>query len=190
MADNENQSRTVITPEFRAAFANVFQTTKTPNGQDRYQLTALFEPGENLDALKKLAKEALEAKWGTDKSKHPKGLRSPFRKQSEKAGDYEGFLDDDDAVFINMATIQQPGIVDANLKDIIDPKQFYSGCYARAEVNAYAYDKSGNKGVAFGLNNIQKLRDGERLGGGGRAKASSVFEAANAGGGSAEDLFD
>lgn len=189
MAKNQ-ESPTVITPKFRAAFVSVFSTTQTPNGQDRYQLTGLFEPGEDLSALKKLAKKALEDKWGTDPKQHPKGLRSPFRKQSEKSGQYEGFADDDDAIFINMATIQQPGIVDENLKDIIDPKQFYSGCYARAEINAYAYDKKGNKGVAFGLNNIQKLEDGERLGGGGRSNASSVFESAETGGEDASSLFD
>jgi hypothetical protein len=190
MAKPEQNSATKgMTPEFRAAFVNVFDTTKTPNGADRYQLTALFAPGTDLSELKAMAKAALEEKWGTDKSKHPKGLRSPFRKQSEKADQYAGFEADDDAIFINLATTMQPGIVDEKLNDIIKKDEFYSGCYARATVNAYAYDKSGNKGVAFGLNNIQKLRDGERLGGG-RGNAKADFEAAAGGGASADSLFD
>lgn len=190
MAKSEQNSATKgMTPEFRVAFANVFETTKTPNGQDRYQLTALFPAGTDLSQLKAMAKAALEEKWGVDKSKHPKNLRSPFRKQSEKADKYAGFDADDDAIFINLATTMQPGIVDAKMNDIINKDEFYSGCYARATVNAYAYDKSGNKGVAFGLNNLQKLRDGERLGGG-RGNAKADFEAAGGGGASSEDIFD
>lgn len=187
MAEDQQQQETVLTPEFRCAFVNVFETTKTPNGQERYQLTGLFAPGTDLKELKRLAKKALEDKWGADPARHPKGLRSPFRKQSEKAGQYAGFEDDDDAIFINMATTMKPGVVDANCKDIINKDDFYSGCYARAQINAYAYDKGGNKGVAFGLNHLQKLRDGEKLGGG-RGSAQSAFTAVGAG--SADSLFD
>jgi hypothetical protein len=69
----------------------------------------------------------------------------------------------------------RPGIVDANLQEIISEDDFYSGCYARATLTAFAYDKLGNKGVAFGLQNIQKLKDGEHLSG--RKNAESDFEA-------------
>lgn len=192
MSNTPQEQATVVTPEFRAAFVNVFETTKTPNGQDRYQLTALFPAGADLKELKKLAKQALEEKWGTDPAKHPKGLRSPFRKQSEKAGEYKGFEDDDDAIFINMASTLKPGICNDKGQDIINKDEFYSGCFARAQVNAYAYDKGGNRGVAFGLNFLMKTKDGERLGGGrsGSAAAAFGFEAAASGGSSADSLFD
>jgi hypothetical protein len=52
---------------------------------------------------------------------------------------------------------------------IIDPSEFYSGCFGRASVTFYPYNASGSKGIACGLNNIQKLEDGERLGGGSSA---------------------
>lgn len=42
-----------------------------------------------------------------------------------------------------------------------------SGDYARVQVAAYGFDVPQNKGVAFGIRAIQKLRDGEALGGGG-----------------------
>ena len=64
-------------------------------------------------------------------------------------------------------------MVDKHLNDIIDPNEVYSGCYGRASINFYAFNSNGNKGIACGLNNIQKLLDGEPLGG--RSSASSDF---------------
>ena len=42
---------------------------------------------------------------------------------------------------------------------------FYSGCYGRASIVFFAYNTNGNKGVGCGLNNIQKLEDGQPLSG-------------------------
>lgn len=57
-----------------------------------------------------------------------------------------------------------PQIVDANLNPIINPVEFYSGCYGRASINFFAFNNSGNKGVSAALNNLQKLEEGEPLG--------------------------
>ena len=57
----------------------------------------------------------------------------------------------------------------------MEPEEIYSGCYVRASINAYAFNIQGNSGVSFGLNNIQKVRDGEPLGGGG-SKAEDDFD--------------
>ena len=88
-----------------------------------------------------------------------------------------------------------PGIVDEKVQDIIDQDEFYSGCYARATVEAYAWEHpTGGTGVSFALHNIQRLKHGDRLGGGGKAKPSDEFEAmATADGGapaSADDLWN
>ena len=56
-----------------------------------------------------------------------------------------------------------------------DPADLYAGCKVRASINFYGFDQKGNKGVAVGLRNIQKLSDGERLDG--RKKASDEFDA-------------
>jgi len=58
-------------------------------------------------------------------------------------------------------------VVDKNLNAILDPDEVYSGCYGRVNVNFYPYDWNGTRGIAAGLNHVQKLADGERLGGGG-----------------------
>ena len=69
----------------------------------------------------------------------------------------------------------KPGIVDRQLNEIIDSTEVYSGCYARASINFFPYNQAGNKGIACGLNNIQKLEDGEYLGG--RSRPEDDFEA-------------
>jgi hypothetical protein len=57
----------------------------------------------------------------------------------------------------------------------VDENGFYAGCYARATVTAYGYDRAGNIGVSFGLQGVQKLRDGEAFNG--RKPVEEQFEA-------------
>ena len=73
-----------------------------------------------------------------------------------------------DAVNANSTT--KPGVVDADRQDIIDTSELYSGIVGRASINFYAYNSNGNKGIACGLNNLQKLADGTPLGGHSRAE--------------------
>lgn len=67
--------------------------------------------------------------------------------------------------FINANSTTAPQIVDRAVKPILDRSEVYSGCYARVSLNFYAFNSNGNKGIACGLGNIQKIRDGESLGG-------------------------
>ena len=151
----------ITTPEFRVSFPNVFKPGKSmeEGKEGKYNVTMLFDKDTDISALKAAAADACIAKWG-DKSKWPKNLRTPFRDQGEK--DFDGYVEG--AFFVNATSGNRPGLVDRKLNPIIDPSDFYPGCYARASINAFAYDKAGNKGVAFGLNHIQKLRDGDPLG--------------------------
>lgn len=165
----------VLTPPFRVSYPNVFKPRHNDlNGKDEYSVVALFKKGEDLSALKKAAEAAVIEKWGSDKSKWPTNLRSPFRDQKERAKD--GALPagyEEGAIFINLKSSQRPGVVDQKVQDIIDESDFYAGCYARATIGAYAYDQKGNRGVAFGLGNIQKVKEGEPLGN--RTKATDDF---------------
>ena len=74
---------------------------------------------------------------------------------------------------MNANSINAPGVVDANRNEIMDKSEVYSGCYSGASINFYAFNANGNRGIACGLNNLQKIRDGEHLGG--RARAESDF---------------
>lgn len=188
---NAAPKETHITPEFRASFAHVFkpQPPLQPGGKSKYGLTALFAPGADLSGLKALAAKVAQDFFG-DKLKDPnftKRLRNPFRDQGEKS--YEGYVPG--AICINMTSENRPGVVDHNVQAIIEESQFYSGCYAKASVSCFGYDKAGNVGVAFGLNNVQKLRDGDPLGG--RTRPEDDFkpaaQPAGAAGASATSLF-
>ena len=77
---------------------------------------------------------------------------------------------------MNASSKNQPQIVDKQVQPILDQSEVYSGCYGRVSVNFYAFNSNGNKGIACGLGNIQKIRDGERLGGG-PTSATEDFEA-------------
>lgn len=150
----------VLTPEFRVAFPHVFQAHKAnANADPKFAVTMVFPKDADLSALKKLAAEAAREKWG---DKIPPNLRSPFRSGAEKAH-LDGF--DENVVFVTATSKYKPGLVNRNVEAIIDETEFYGGCYARATVNAFAYDTSGNRGVSFGIQNVQKLRDGQPFGG-------------------------
>lgn len=192
----------IITPEFRVSYPNVFkpQEIKRDDGTTvhEYSLVALFPKGANLDALKKEVIRVMTDKFGPDRNQWPDNWRNPLRDQGEKkridkatgkvilGEDGKPLLHDGceaGAVFINMKSKQKPGVVDQNVQDIIDETQFYAGCWARASVSGYWYDHKGNRGVAFGLRNIQKLRDGEPLGG--RTRPEDDFEPIDTGDGDA-----
>ena len=74
------------------------------------------------------------------------------------------------AYFVNANATSAPGIVDADRNPILTRSEVYSGVYGRASISFYAFNSSGNKGIACGLNNLQKIRDGEPLGGHSRAE--------------------
>lgn len=160
----------VMTPKFRVSFPDVFRPGKADDGgKQKYGITMLFEKGADLTALKQEALRAGTEKWGPDQTKWPKGWRNPFKNQGDK--DYDGYVPG--AFCITAKSNQKPGLVNTRNEDIIDESEFYAGCYARATVRAFAYENKA-KGIAFGLQNIQKLADGEPFSG--RVKAQDDFE--------------
>jgi hypothetical protein len=189
------------TPPFRVSYPNVFKARRNDlNGKDEFSVVALFKKGEDLTKLKEAAQAAIIEKWGADKTKWPANLRSPFRDQGERAKNENGkeVLPagyEKGAIFLNLKSSQRPAVVNQSVEKIIDEAEFYAGCYAMASVNAYAYDQKGNKGVSFGLGNIQKVKDGEPLGG--RSTPEQDFApievettaAASGGTGAATDMF-
>lgn len=166
----------INTPVFRASYPKVFKAELNKlNGKMEFSVVALFPKTADLSALKKAAQDACIEKWGEDKTKWPKNLRSPFRDQGEKAND-DGALPpghEKGAIFMNFKSKNKPGVVDQNVQEIIDGTDFYPGCFAKAHVNAFAYDQAGNRGVSFGLNHIQKVKDGEPLDG--RTRVEDAF---------------
>lgn len=94
-------------------------------------------------------------------------LKTPLRDGDAERPDDEAYAD---SYFINANSGTAPGIVDADRQPILDRSEVYSGVYGRASINFYAFNSNGNKGIACGLNTLQKIKDGEPLGGKSRAE--------------------
>lgn len=158
-------SERIMLPKFRASFVNVLER----NAKDKFSICMLFEKGSDLKDLKKLAEETARDKYG---EKIPKKFKMPWTKGTEY--DEDDYPDFQDKIVVNASNKFKVGVVDQDVNPIIDRDEFYSGCYARATVTAACYDVDGNKGVNLYLQNVQKLGEGEKMGG--SFKAEDEFE--------------
>ena len=160
-------SRTrVISPPFRVSFPAVFEPKAFEGNDPKYSILAVWTPSEFKATEKKAWKAMLAMLDEASMEKFGKKLkaakvRHPLRKGEEKEH-LQGF--EAGQIFATLSTKIRPGLVDRELLPIIDPNEFYAGCYARATLTAYGYSNV-TKGVALGLGNIQKLGDGEPLDG-------------------------
>ena len=175
MSTAQQKQPDILTPRARASYVYVFRPQKPMQvGQEaKYSVVLLFDPGADLTAMKAAAGQCVIEKWGPDKDKWPKNLKSPFRDQGEK--DADGYVKG--AIFVTATSKLKPGCVkrvNGELHDIIEEKDFYSGCYCVASVRPFAYDANGNRGVSFGLQHVMKIADGEPLGG--RTKPTDAFK--------------
>lgn len=160
-------STTITTGVVRFSYANVF-TPKAPEGSEvaKYSVSLLI-PKSDKATLKKIRAAVDEAKTNERAQKvfggkTPVRLKEPLRDGDEERPDdpvYAGHY------FIGANSLVKPKIVDRAMNEILDPDEFYSGCYGRASINFFAFNTAGNKGIACGLNALQKLKDGEPLGG-------------------------
>lgn len=152
-----NDRKIVMTPEFILSFPNLFEMREY-QGKSSYQITMVFPQGSDLSALKSAAKECLDAKF-------PNGCKNPnnpFGKGDDKVDEWGEIFRG--AVYVRASTQFAPKVVDQNRVEILDADKVYAGCYCRALVAPYAYDKAGNRGVSFSLEAVQFLRDGKRIG--------------------------
>ncbi len=164
-------SDVIITPKFRCSFPWLFeaQPPMQPGGPAMYSVVMLFPKETDLTLLKSAASAAVNAMW-PDKAKRPANFRTPFRNGDEKQLDgYPG------CIYVTAKSKTRPGVVDQNVKPIMSQEVLYPGCWCIAQVTVYAYSKSGNAGVGFGLSNIQKVADGEPFTA--RSKPEDVFKA-------------
>jgi len=183
----------IYLPEFRVSYPHMFEPKLNElSGKMEYSLVALFPLGADLSKAKLACKQIMIDKFGPDPKKWPDNLKSPFRDQNDKRkkdkdGNY--YLPEPlvaGALFCNLRTINRPGLVDKAVKPIIDPMEFYAGCWAIATVCPYYFDKMGNTGIALGLRNVQKTRDDGPLSS--RMKAEDEFQPIE--GAAADPMFD
>ena len=168
----------VITgPDTRWSYANVWEAKSINGGTPKYSVSLII-PKSDTKTVAKL-KAAIEAAYREGESKL-KGngktvlplaaIKNPLRDGDVERPDDDAY---DNAYFINANATTAPGIVDADRNPVLTRSEVYSGVYGRASISFYAFNSNGNKGIACGLNNLQKVCDGEPLGG--KASAESDF---------------
>lgn len=162
----------VIVPG-RLSYANVWEPQSINGSEPKYSVSVII-PKSDKATIQKIqqaveqAKQEAISKFG---GKIPANLKLPLRDGDIDRPDDEAYAN---SYFINCNSKQKPQVVDQQVQPILDQAEVYSGCYGRVSVTFYGFNSNGNRGVAAGLGNIQKLKDGEPLGG--RVRAEDEFD--------------
>lgn len=173
-----NPTKVITGPATRWSYANVWDPKSINGGTPKYSVSLII-PKSDTKTVEKI-QAAIQAAYEEGQSKL-KGngksvpalsvLKTPLRDGDIERPDDPAYAD---SYFINANSATAPGIVDADRNPIMERSEVYSGVYGRASINLYAFNSNGNKGIACGLNNLQKIRDGEPLGG--KSRAEDDFE--------------
>lgn len=152
------------------------------SGKEEYSVQFIIPKTdrESVRAIMAAIKQVGQAKWGDNWSK----VRKPLRDGDKEAGNIaedgktygEKYPERLGCVFFNAKTQRPVGIYDRQRNLITDPSEIYSGCKAKVAIEFYAYSKSGNSGIGIGLNGVQKIGNGEMIGGGGKPSVESMFD--------------
>ena len=176
---NTNPTR-VVTGEVRLSYAHLFEPQAIQGSKPKYSVSLIIPKSdrETIGKIERAIDAAIEAGIGKFGGKRPNkaALKLPLRDGDTERDDeaYAGCF------FVNANSTLPPEVVDQDLNPVLSPAEVYSGCYARVSLSFYAFNTNGNRGIACGLGNVQKLRDGEPLGGG-RTSAADDFAAFSTG---------
>jgi hypothetical protein len=173
-----NPTKVITGPKTRWSYANVWEPKAARDGGKPKYSVSLIIPKSDKKTIAKI-KAAIQAAYdegemklkGNGKSTPAlTAIKTPLRDGDLERPDDEAYKD---SYFVNANSTTAPGVVDAECNPILTRSEVYSGVYGRASINFYAYNTNGSKGIACGLNNLQKMADGDPLGG--KASAESDF---------------
>ena len=177
MYKNANPTKVITGPETRWSYANVWEPKSINGGTPKFSVSLIIPKSDDKTLAK--IKAAIESAYQEGESKLKgngksvpalSAIKTPLRDGDIERPDDPAYAD---SYFINANSASAPGIVDANCDPVLTRSEVYSGVYGRASINFYAFNSNGNKGIACGLNNLQKIKDGEPLGG--KASAEDDF---------------
>lgn len=173
MTKPTNPATKIVTGKVRFSYPHLFQPHSSAEGADAKYSLCILIPKTDKETIAKI-KTAIDAAtvqglptWG---GKKPAALKLPIRDGDTERADDEAYAG---MWFLNCSSKQAPGVIDANKQPVLDRTEVYAGCYGRVSINFFPYSQAGNKGIGVGLHNVQKLAEGEALGG--RAKAEDDF---------------
>lgn len=173
----------MITAELRFSYVRLFEPAVNPSGVLKYSACLLLSK-DNKEEKKRWDAAVEEAiKQGVAKGLFTANqkpiLKLPLRDgdkelatEQRKGDEYKNMW------FVNASTnVDSPPQVTKPqggvAVPILDPNEFYSGCYGRAIITFYPFAQGGSKGVAVAINGAYKTKDGDRLDG--RVNATSAF---------------
>lgn len=177
MANIVNPCKVITGKDTRWSYANVWEAKSINGGTPKFSVSLIIPKSDKVTVEK--IKAAIQATYeegqaklkGNGRSVPPlTAIKTPLRDGDIERPDDPAYAN---AYFINANSATAPGIVDIDCNPILSRSEVYSGVYGRASISFYAFNSNGNKGIACGLNNLQKIRDGEPLGG--KASAASDF---------------
>ena len=172
-----NPMKVITGKDTRWSYVNAWEPKSINGGTPKFSVSLIIPKSDTKTVAK--IKSAIEAAYhegeaklkGSGKSVPPMAaIKIPLRDGDSERPDDPAYAN---AYFINANSATAPGIVDADRNPILTRSEVYSGVYGRASISFYAFNSNGNKGIACGLNNLQKVRDGEPLGG--KVSAESDF---------------
>ena len=174
MSKFNNPTKVITGINTRWSYVNAWEPKSINGGAPKYSVSLII-PKSDTKTLEKI-RAAIQAAYEEGQSKLKgngrsvpalSALKTPLRDGDAERLDDEAYAN---SYFVNANSGTAPGIVDADRNPILERSEVYSGVYGRASINFYAFNSNGNKGIACGLNNLQKIRDGEPLGGKSRAE--------------------
>ena len=174
MAKFNNPTKVITGVNTRWSYVNAWEPKSINGGAPKYSVSLII-PKSDTKTLEKI-RAAIQAAYEEGQSKLKgsgksvpalSALKTPLRDGDAERPDDEAYAN---SYFVNANSGTAPGIVDADRNPILERSEVYSGVYGRASINFYAFNSNGNKGIACGLNNLQKIRDGEPLGAKSRAE--------------------
>lgn len=166
---NANPLKVITGPDTRWSFANVWEAKSINDGTPKFSVSLIIPKSDSTTVAK--VKAAIEAAYREGEAKLKgngktvpalSAIKTPLRDGDAERPDDPAYAN---AYFINANSTTAPGIVDIDRQPILARSEVYSGVYGRASISFYAFNSNGNRGIACGLNNLQKVRDGEPLGG-------------------------
>lgn len=170
---NTNTNPTKVIVPCRFSYLHCWEPDSVNGSEPKYSVSAIVPKSDTktVNAIKAAIEQAKKdsvSKWG---GKVPGNLKLPLRDGDIDRPDDEAYAG---CFFFNANSRQAPQVVDSKVQPILDQSEVYSGCYGKISVTFYGYNSNGNRGIAAGLGNIQKLKDGESLGG--RTSAADDFQ--------------
>lgn len=163
----------------RLSYIHLLEPRKNDDGTPGKYGAMLIIPKSDTATVKQIndAVDAARAAGAAQGIRNARNFQSPLRDgdgQKPRGGEYGPECKG--CWVLNTSSKRQPKVVDRRVQPIIDPAEIYSGMWAIVDINFACFSMSSNSGISCYLNNVQKIRDDDALGGA-AARPEDVFKA-------------